>query len=239
MASEELQQYLPEGALQFGSFHILPQPELPDKDAREYALVRLGDFIAALVFRRTGDKDKKQTIPFRIPRESIHHYNPNDGTELTPPAVGLVPGKGVDDIYWLGPPRVIEESKDVYGTNTVLVDLGEYVEEFMIEIFSAKHAERRAVVAGLKDMLRSLQNTSALWLSLPDYFDRVAIFELTGSEYVEDPDTIRNRRRAFLSVTLRVQQVRLVNYVPLDVSLTATIGVEVNTNCVSSQIQVT
>jgi hypothetical protein len=226
---EALESFLPPGTELFGDNVVQPPTTLPAKDAREHALVRLGDFIAALVFQRTGDHDGDATIPFQVPRETIHHYNPNDTTQLTPPAIGLVPGKGVEDMYALGPALVLEETRDVFGPNTVLVQYGEYVEDFMIEVFSAKHPERRAIVAGLKEMMRASENSSALWLTLPHYFDQVAVFELNGSEYVEDPDTIRNRRHAYLSVTLRVPQMSLINYVPFDPSLIVSVGVEVDT----------
>lgn len=213
----------------YGQDNILPPLELPDKDARYYAMRRLGDFIAALTFNRTGDMGKPR-IQFRIPRESIHHYNPDDDTELTPPAIGVVPGNGFTDTYWLGPADVCEGTEGMFGPNTGLLYQGEYVEEFSLEIFAAKEAERRAIVAGLKTILRLGESSSALKLTLPDYFGLTAVFELGTNQYVEDPDTIRNRRRAFIVLTLRVPEVTVVTAPTFKPSVVADVGVDVDVN---------
>lgn len=215
------------GDMLYGQDCILPAMQLPDKDARYYALQRFGDFIAALTFNRTGDRGTKQVIPFKIPRESIHHYNPDDPTELTPPAIGLVPGKGVSDTYWLGPADICEGTEDLFGPNTGVLYTGEYTEELSLEIFAAKDAERRAIVAGIKTILRLSESSSALRLSLPDYFGLIAVFELGANQYVEDPDTIRNRRRAFITIVMRVPEVTIVTAPKFRPSATVDVGVDV------------
>lgn len=92
----------------------------------------------------------------------------------------------------------------------------EYVEQFTVEVWSDKIAMRRAMMAGLKQVLRMNDASYALQLKLPNYYDQVAGFALDDSQPIDDDGTVKNRRRGHLYVTLRVTDVSLVNYVELD-----------------------
>lgn len=194
-----------------------PRPPRPlnDKDAREQALERLAEFISLLVFRRTMEPN----VPprgFQLPRDRIHVYQPDDLKDVEFPAIAFLPGRGMHVPQGLGPPLPMEDTQDVYGAGTVLVKQSDYVETFTIEVLSAKHAFRRAIVAGLKQALRSTDTTLSTDLSLPGYFDQVARFWLDESTYIDDnPEVVKNRRRAHLFVELTVPEVFLIDYVEL------------------------
>lgn len=192
-------------------------PPLPDKDAREYALERLRDYICALEFRRTNAPGQP-AIGFQLPEASVQIQQPDDLVDLPLPGVGIVPGFGVHDTLGLGPPQVLEETRDQFAPGTALVLLGEYTERIAIEVWGSKVAERRGMMAGLKSALRASDTSSAVYLTLPDYYDMTAAFELLESQYVEGDEPARNRRRSHVFVLLRVCEVRLVNVVPLNVS---------------------
>lgn len=191
-----------------------PSQPLPDKDAREYALERFALFISLLVFRRTMAPGQKAR-GFRIPRQRVHVYQPDDVEDVAFPAVAFIPGRGYHEEFGLGPAMPIEETADVYAPGTVLVRQSDYVETFTVEVLSAKHAIRRSVIAGLKQVLRSSEERLSTDLVLPDYYDQVAQFSMAESEYIEGPETVKNRRIGHLYVELRVPEVFLTNYVPL------------------------
>src|SRR5690606_5486901 len=96
-----------------------PRPPLPDRDARDYALRRLREFLAALVYRRTGAPGQP-TIAFRVPKLDIHIHQPDDITNLNMPAFGIVPGRGFHETFGLGPPQIIDGTEDLYGPGTAL-----------------------------------------------------------------------------------------------------------------------
>lgn len=190
-----------------------PRP-LPHKDAREYALERLRTFISLLVFRRTMETSRPAQ-GFRLKEPRIHIYQPDDVHDLTPPAMAFLPGRGFHEPLGLGPPLPIEGTIDKYGQGTVLVWQSDYTELFTIEVFSAKHAIRRAIVAGLKTVLRANETSLSTDLLLPEYFDQVARFWLNESTYLDNPEVVKNRRTAHLFVELVVPEVFLIDYVTL------------------------
>lgn len=190
-----------------------PRPLL-DKDAREHSLERLREFISLLVFRRTMAKNEAPK-GFQIPKERIHVYQPDDPYDIELPAIAFVPGRGFHEEWGLGPPRPIEDTADVFAPGTVLVQQSDYVEIFTIEVLSAKHATRRAIVAGLKQALRATDTSLSTDLSLPSYFDQIARFWLDESTYIDEPESVKNRRRAQMFVELRVAEVFLVDYVTM------------------------
>jgi hypothetical protein len=188
-----------------------PERPLPDFDARTHAVRRLCDFIAALEFSRTGDAPGGQVVTYRVPRERCFEEQPDDPQRLDFPSVAVLPGRGVHDNWRLGPVRLIDETFGRWGRGTALADLGEYVEPVMVEAWGNHPAERRSLLAGLEGVIRLGQRSSALRLLLPAYFDRVATFQLNESQYVDDPDVVRGRRRGQVMLELRVQEVVLVD----------------------------
>ena len=186
-----------------------PRP-LPDFDARSRALRRFCDFIAALEFSKTGAVGAP-AVPYFVPREQVFEEQPDEPDRLRFPAVAILPGRGVHDNWRLGPVQLIEETFGEFGVGTALADLGEYVEPIVVEAWGNHPSERRSILAGIESVIRFGQTSSALRLSLPDYFNRVATFQLNESQYVDDPDIVRGRRRGQLMLELRVQEVALVD----------------------------
>lgn len=190
-----------------------PQPPrpLPDKDPREYALERLKEYLARLKFRRTMAAGQ-QPRGFRVPRERIHLYWPDSPVQVVTPSIAFVPGRGTHDYLGIGAPVICQGSVDVFGPGTVLVYLSDYVETFTVEVAAAKHAVRRAVVAGIKVALRIGDTSTVASFNLPDYYNVVARFSLDESEVADNPDAVKNRRIAQLFVEMRVPEVFLIDY---------------------------
>lgn len=191
-----------------------PLRPLPDVDARYYALEQLRAYLAALVFSRTGAVGEPAK-PFQVPAEDLLIEQPDDPKDLRFPSIGVLPARGTHDMIGLGPASIDESTLDVYAPGTALLWYGDYVEPLMLEVFSAHKAERRALLAGLKIALRPLEQSSSLNLKLPAYFDRIAQFTMTESQYIDDPDVIRGRRRGQIPLVLRVPEVVLVDVVTL------------------------
>ncbi len=183
-----------------------PSRSLPDFDARTHAVRKLCDFIAALEFSRTGAAPG-QVIAYRIPREQCLEEQPDEPDRLRFPAVAVVPGRGVHDNWRLGPCRLLDDSYGLFGAGTALADLGEYVEPIMIEAWADHPAERRSLLAGIEAVIRLGQRSSALRLYLPAYYGQVATFQLSESQYVDDPDVVRGRRRGQVMLEMRVNEV--------------------------------
>ncbi len=180
-------------------------------DARTAALLRLRLFISLLRCFRQGDRGAPP-VEFRVPIANIHEEWPDDEIELKLPAVAFLPGPGSHSPIGLGEPEACEESLDVFAPNTVLEQTGEYREQIGVEAWAHGKAERRGLVAALKQAFTSAEGSYAIRMRLPDYYDQIATFVLDESLYVDEPDVVRGRRRALLRTTLIVPEVRLVSY---------------------------
>lgn len=187
---------------------------LPAVDARTVALARFKVFCSLLDFARVGDSGGPSKS-FRVPKENVLDEWPDEPKDLRLPAIAFTSARGTNQAIALGGPEPIEETMDVYGKGTVLYRLGEYVETLTVEVWGSHKAERRALMAGLEAALRADEDTLSTRLSLPDYFDRVAEFTQVDSQYVDEPDIVRGRRRGQLFVELRVPEVRLGTYVKM------------------------
>lgn len=195
----------------FGQVYPAKEPApLPAADARDHALRRFREFLAALVFSRKGDAPGS-TISFRVPIDSIFVDQPDDPQRLAFPAISIVSARGDHDTYKLGPFELQDDSFDVYGHGTALLEQGWYEEEFTLEVWGNHPADRLALLAGIKAAMRMSQRSYALILTLPSYYDQTAQFSLEASQSVDDPSVILGRRRAQLYIALGVSEVLLVN----------------------------
>ncbi len=201
-------------------------PNLPDLGGREIALRRFCDFLSCLPFMRTMAGPAQ---PFVVPRAQIHINQPKNVTGapdgIVLPYIAFLTSESDDgpDDSFLGPPIMDDATADVYGKDTAVFWLGEHTEDLQIEVVAAEASVRRAIVEGIKQVLRSSEDGGGLNLSLPDYFDTAARFTLLNSSYIEDPDAVRNRRRSLLRVQLYFSEVMLANVVDLHVVATASI----------------
>lgn len=202
----------------------LDSPNLPDKGAREVSLRRFCDLLAALPFMRTMAGPAQ---PFTVPRDQIHINQPAnvsgapDGVRLPYLAFLTSSADESPDDSFLGPAIIDDDTADVYAPGTAVFWLGSHVEELQLEVVAASRSVRRAIAEGIKQVLRSSDDAGVLRLNLPDYFDQTAEFTLLGSQYTEDQDAVRNRRRALLRIQLYVPEVMLANAVDIQPFVTA------------------
>ena len=195
----------------FGEVWPPPDPRpMPTFDARSRALERLAEFFSLIDFCRTGDEQHPE-VTYRIPKERIFIEQPDEPERLAYPSLAFLPGRGSHEKYRLGPPPILPHTWDRWGAGTALVSLGEYSETFQIESWGSHPAERRSLLAGVEQAMRLSQESAALKLSVPQYWDSVASFLLLDSQYVDDPDIIRGRRRGQVFVELRIQEIALVD----------------------------
>ncbi len=235
-----LEQFMADGQQPIGT--VFPPrsdaPGLPDMGAREVALRRFCDFLSLLPFMRTM---RGAPQPFLVPRKQIHINQPDSvvgasGGVKLPTIAFLTSSADETDSGWLGPADIIDGTEDLYAPDTALFYLGWHTENLVLEVVAAKPATRRSIVEGIKQVLRSADGSSSLSLSLPDYFDQDATFTLVSSEYVEDQDAVRNRRRGHLTILLSMPEVMLANALTLHPYVTVhtvdtgplSIGVEVS-----------
>lgn len=195
-----------------------PSDPLPDSDGRHHALGALKGYIEKLIFSRTGEKNAPAK-PFTIAADNVMTEQPDDPKEMRFPAVSMIPARGLLDSVGLGPPDFELDSIDVFAPGTGLIYLGDWIETLTIELWASHRAERRALVSGMKVAMHPLQETWALRLKLPGYYNLVAEFTANEFQYIDEPDVIRGRRRAQIITELRVPEVVLVEVTTLKVAI--------------------
>lgn len=203
-------------------YPIQEQPDLPDKDAREYALERLQEYLSTLVFRRTGGEGQRAK-GFKIPKDDIHIFQPDDLVNATIPGIGIIPGRATHETYGLGPPSVIDGTEGVLGPGTALLRLADHIETITLEAWGSHHPERLAILSGLKQALRANDGSSSIWLSLPDYFGMAAEFAMMESQPVDGDEVLRNRRRGHIFVRMQVCEAIPVLVRQMNASLQTTV----------------
>lgn len=190
------------------------QRAFPATTPRKRALRALATYFSRLIFSREGDAPETPPKRFRVPVTNIRMEQPDDVKEMRLPAIGIIPVPGLyGQEQGLGPAQECEASFGVWAPNTVLLDLGVYVEEFVLETWSNYDPEREAMLAGLRVAMQPLEETSSLRLKLPNYYNLVASFDLVSGHAVDDVDVVRGRRRALPSILMRVPEVLLVDAV--------------------------
>lgn len=196
---------------QFGHvFPPRPRPPLPDVGPRTAALRTFAKFLSTFIFRRTGPEHTSQTIAFQVPVEHIFIEQPDNVESLAYPSIVVVPGRG-EYITGLGGAVIEDGSFNRFGQGTALAMIAEYVEDFTLEVWGAKRAERRAIMAGIETAMFNSDESYRLRIQMPDYFDAVASFWINESEVIDDADTAKNRRRGHFYMTLDVPVVQLIS----------------------------
>jgi hypothetical protein len=187
-----------------------PSLPLPAIDARTHALRVLREWISTLEFRRTGQTGGAP-IPFCIPIADILIHQPDHVKDMNFPAIAFLPQRGIYESFGLGPAQIDDITCDQFGLGTALVQIAEYHEQLIIEVWGSKIAERRAIVAGLEVALTSQATSYAITLRMKEYFGRTASFAIAEAQYIDEPDNVRNRRRAHMFVDMTVGVVQLVH----------------------------
>jgi len=200
----------PHGSDVYPAQPALPPPVL---DAREWAVGALASWIAALRFLRTGNVGGPP-IPFKIPKARVHTEWPDSVEDLKFPSIVFIPQPG-SYVRSLGGGNVLDDTLGIYAPKTVVLDMGEYTERLIVEAWSSKKSERRAVTAAIETAMMMNETTMALRLRVPDYFDSTVTFSLEEQERIDDQDVARNRRRCRYPIQMTVSVLRLVHSVTL------------------------
>ncbi len=187
-----------------------PPPPLAPVDARQHALEALRDYLAEIRFRILDPPGEPRVFGLE-PGRILTEYPENQDTAALFPRVVMLPGEAQYLPRGLSP-IVFEHSRHRHGRDTVLVCAHEYREEFRLEVWATTRAQRHALVAGIEQMISApLQETPGLRLRLPRYHDAVANFQLERRANVGDEDAVRRRRKSDITLSLRVDVLRLVN----------------------------
>ncbi len=182
-------------------------PGLKDNSARDYALDRLFDYLSHVVWRHTGTEGS--TVEFEIERCRMFVEQPESSVKLKFPAVAVLPNTNAPEAPWLHSPVVLEDTYDRFGEKTVLVKTAELSEDIVLDMWFETRAQRRAVQAGLEGPVLTTE-MGPLYLTLPDYFDRVAVFNFVSSRRFDGDFAVKNRRELQVTINLRVECVFLV-----------------------------
>jgi len=182
-------------------------------DARTAAMRVLKDYFAELTFWRTGGVCQPP-IPFKVHPDAIYIGQPDNDVDLQLPVIMF--DHAEEEYNGFGfTPDVIESTRDVYQFGTVLLHHYTQQEEFIIEVWSAKQPERRALVAGLQTAFMPSDEYYGLRFRLPEYFDQPVVFTPMSNMRIDD-EAIRGRRIFKMKVEYRIEVVTLVAYAELN-----------------------
>lgn len=213
----------------FGTvFPQRPNPAPLAEDGRTVALKTLRKYFADLTFYRPGGRDERSgarlpAIPFQVPAERIHVEWPDDEVNLQLPSIAMLATQPAD-YEAIGMTVYIDESsRDRFGKGTVVIWLGEYVEELAVELWSDTKAHRRGMLVGIEQALSPYELMAGIRFLMPDYYDQLCCFELLTREVVDDEEAVRIRRKARFVVRLRFNCVAVVNVEEIDWSFALTV----------------
>lgn len=184
-------------------------------DGRTAALRILRRYLSEITFFRQGGKtasgEREPAIAFRIPEKDIQIEWPDEVDELDLPSIALLSQEsGKYESLGMTPAAIVEDSKDQFGPGTVLNAQAELVETFVIEVWCKTRQERRGIRHGIESAMSPLQNVSGIRFRMPDYYDRLATYELQSAEIIDDEASTFARRKLRFEVLLRYVQVSLV-----------------------------
>lgn len=197
-------------------------PRVLSVDGRTVALRILKRYLRELTFYLPGGRDPNTgkacaDVPFRFREDDIHVEWPDNEEDLRFPSIVFL-STGAAKYDAIGLTTYVEEkTRDVYAPGTVLQWMSEFTENFVIEIWATKRAERRSVLAGIEAAVTPTEQMYGLRFRMPDYFNELVCFTAMGREIFDEPDAVRGRRRARINMEMRFNQVRLVNYAELAV----------------------
>ena len=204
-----------------------------EADGRTVALKILRRYLAALDFMRPGDRkpDGKRgpPVPFKLDPRNIHIGWPDYEHTLQFPAVVFLHNPG--EYTWLGLNNYIqEETRDVYGKDSVVMWMSEYKENVILEIWANKRAELRALLNGIETSLSPTETMYGLRFRMPDYYDQLVCFTPGTRQEYDEEDSARNRRRARIEIEMRYTVVALVNVEPIQVTTQVNVDVDPDFN---------
>lgn len=200
------------------SFPRRPVSGIPAIDGRTCALKALGAYLTSLPYARVGQTGGLP-VYFGIPAQNFFVDRPGPETDLPFPSIAATDGPSETKPRGLAP-QPDYASQDVFGAGTVLFVHGEREEVIPLEIWSSNHPELRGIVATVEAAFQPTQERIGFLMQLPDYFGQTARFMYERTEWVEEADAVKNRRKAIVHVFMSYDIVRLVNYVPMTPQMT-------------------
>lgn len=114
--------------------------------------------------------------------------------------------------------QLLEDTLDRYGDRTILRKLGTATVPLLITVWCAHKEERRAVRSTLVRgvMAEPSDQRWARRVVVPEYYDRVVIFEIVGTSVDDDADDAQQNHWVLaVRMTARVEVVQLVQPPPL------------------------
>lgn len=213
-----------------------PRPNPPPlvEDGRTVALRTLKRYFEDLVFYRPGGRDPKSgerlaPIPFSIPARDIHVEWPDDEVELRLPAIALLSQEAAN-YDAIGLTNYIDEkTRDEFAPGTVVMLMGEYVENIVVEVWANTKAQRRSMLVGIEQALSPLEQMAGLRFVMPDYYGQLVCFSLQSREVVDDEEGVLARRKARMVVQMTFNCAALVNVQPLIPVVTTQVDVDEDT----------
>ena len=215
---------LMKGTIYGAAYPVRPAPQPLSVDGRTIALQTLAQYIANITFYRPGDAVGGPPIPFSIPESSFFIEMPDDKQSMPFPAIAVVNDVANYDVIGLTS-YVEEDSLDVFGRGTVVQWQSEYVENIQLEVWCNMKAERRAILGGIETAMSPTEQQSGMRFHMPTYFNQLVCFTLNNRKVIDEPDSLRKRRRATLGIEMRFNIVRLINAVTMQPTVTTSLDV--------------
>lgn len=194
-----------------------PNPLSPSIDGRTAALHILREYFTNLVFFRPMAVGQPPQ-PFSIPPEHFYIEWPDQTEMMKMPCVAVVNSRAKYDVIGLVS-YIEEDTRDTFGAGTVLQWMAEYLETLNVEVWTSKTSERRSILAGAEIAFSPTEQMSGVRFRMPEYFNELVCFTLNRREVIDEPDAVRNRRRAQLEIEMRFNIVALVNYTTMQPTL--------------------
>lgn len=201
-----------------------PSPKPLPEDGRTIALRTLAQYIAALNCYRVGKKGEPRTIKFNIPEKQFYIEWPDSKQSMVWPCIAVVHDTAPYDPIGLVS-YVEEESFGKFGPGTVVQWQSEYVEPIQLEIWCSTKAERRGILSAFETAMSPTEQMSGVRFRMPGYYDQLVCFTLNSRKLIDEPDSMRGRRRAVLSVQMRFNTVALINAVTMKPVTTSQVDV--------------
>jgi hypothetical protein len=199
-------------------------------DGRTAALRVLRAYVCSLVFYCPDSKSEDAgpiaggSKAFQIKPENFLLDTPSGEQGRAYPSIAVVT---VGEVAYEAPsftPTILEETRDKYGAGTALERHHAHVEKFILEVWASTEPELRSIMAGLEAAFNPIEGRAGLLFKMPQFFDVLVRFLLTGRENFSDNDAALNRRHAHLKVSMDFHAVSLVAVVPLVPQVQLTVG---------------
>ena len=201
-----------------------PNPPPLTEDGRTIALRTLAKYIAALNFYRPGNAAGGPPIRFNIPEENFF-IEWSDAKQSMPfPSIAVVHDTANYDVIGLVS-YVEEDSLNVFAPNTVVQWQSEYIENIQLEIWCNYKAERRAILSGIETAMSPTEQTSGVRFRMPNYYNQLVCFTLNTRKLIDEPDSMRGRRRATLGIEMRFNIVVLIQATTMTPRITTNVDV--------------